>query len=414
MNVFIKTYGCTLNQADSILMKNVLKNKGHKIVKKEEDAETVIINSCTVKKPTEDKILAKLNKLKQDNKRTIIAGCLSQSSPEILKKRYPNFNIIGVENIYDINKCLMKKTNIIKRKKIDKTNKFPIKKNKIIEIIPISSGCLGDCSYCETRFARGKLYSYPQKNIINHMRKGLKKGVKEFWITSQDTGAYGKDNNKNLIDLLKKISNIKEYFKTRIGMMNPKHAITIKKELSELLKKKMFFDFLHLPLQSGNNRILKLMNRDYEKKEFLKLINYFKKKIPKITIATDIIIGFPSETREEFNETINVIKKTRPDVINISRFWKRRHSRASCMKKQLAQKTIKKRIKKTVEVCEKVMQENNKEYVGKRFEALIDSNNKGRLNNYKPVIVENTKIGEKIKVKISDYKNTCLIGRKIL
>jgi len=205
-----------------------------------------------------------------------------------------------------------------------------------ITIIPISEGCLGDCNYCSVKFARGKLKSYKIEDIIKQI-KG-----KKILLTSQDTGCYGLDINTNLVELLKQVVKVKGNFQVRVGMMNPEHVLPILKDLVEVYKDKKIFKFIHIPIQSGSNNVLKEMNRRYTVEDFIKIVKEFRKQIPEIHISTDIIVGYPTETEEDFKKTINLLEKLKLEVINLSRFAPRPKT-AALKLKQLPVEEIKRR-----------------------------------------------------------------------
>ena len=192
-----------------------------------------------------------------------------------------------------------------------------------IEIVPISQGCLSYCSFCKTKHARGNLFSYSEKDIVRHISNAVKNGAKEIWLTSQDSSAYGLDISTNLARLLKRIVSIPRDFKLRVGMANPDYFKLFLDDFIEVLKNEKIFKFVHIPVQSGNNQVLKDMKRNYTVEDYKQIIDKIKKEIPSVTISTDIICGFPTETKEQFNDTLNLVKEIKPDIINIPRFWPR-------------------------------------------------------------------------------------------
>ncbi|MFP4403295.1 MAG: tRNA (N(6)-L-threonylcarbamoyladenosine(37)-C(2))-methylthiotransferase [Candidatus Woesearchaeota archaeon] len=419
--IYIKTFGCSVNLADSESISGILKKNNYNITQNEDEAELIIINTCIVKGPSEVNCLKYIEKIKKLNKKIIVAGCMAQAMPKKLK----GISIIGVEQIKNICEVVEETLNdnivtlIANENFEDRINLPTKKKNKIIEIIPISSGCLGNCSYCIVKKARGELKSYKPEFIINRAKNAINDGAREIWITAQDTGCYGKDINYSLIKLLREIIKITGNYKIRIGMMNPEHVAKFIDELIELLKINKFFKFLHIPLQSANNNVLKNMNRNYNVEDFKKIFLKLKKEIPNITIATDIICGFPKETDEEFLDTINLIKELKPEIVNISRYWKRNYTTSSKMK-QHHSKIIKNRSKKLTNEFLWISFENNKKWKNWEGEILINEYGKnennfiGRNKYYKPVIIDgNYKLGEIIKVKIIKTTDFNLRGIEI-
>ncbi|NIA04015.1 MAG: tRNA (N(6)-L-threonylcarbamoyladenosine(37)-C(2))-methylthiotransferase, partial [Nitrospiraceae bacterium] len=267
---------------------------------------------------------------------------------------------------------------------------------KIIGILPISEGCLGNCSYCKTKYSRGKLLSYPLRDILRQAESYVKRGAKEIWLTSQDTGCYGLDIGFTIVDLLKELANIEGDFRVRIGMMNPNYAFRFRKEIADVINKSnKFFKFLHIPIQSGNDRVLKLMKRQYTTGVALEAVKYLKSNIKNLSFATDVICGFPTETDDEFDDTIKFIRETRPTTLNISRFWPRPGTEAAKMKQFYNQVMIK-RANKIREVFNEIVIEENRKWIGWEGRALFDEYGKSsdgvksiilRNDSYKQIVV---------------------------
>ncbi|MDD4353748.1 MAG: tRNA (N(6)-L-threonylcarbamoyladenosine(37)-C(2))-methylthiotransferase [Candidatus Nanoarchaeia archaeon] len=400
MNFFIKTYGCSHNQADSLVMSNLLKTQGYLEATNENEADIIIVNTCTVKTPTEQKIKRYI----QDNKskKIIIAGCMTATHKELFK----NYSLIGCNNLLDIVKIVKGEMKESLKENNSKIQLLSLSKNEVIEIVPISKGCLGNCTYCATKFARGKLQSYEIKDILIQIKLALKNNKKEFWLTAEDTGCYGLDKGSNLIKLLNEIIKLPGVFKIRLGMINPKYAALYKKELAELLNNEHFFKFIHMPIQSGSDKVLKLMNRYYIKKDFSETINYLREQVKNVTIATDIIIGFPGETKEDFQETYNLIEQTKPEVVNISKYWNRPFTESSKMNEQISSEDKKARAIKLMDLHRKHISQ-LKRKLGKDY-ALVDEEGHARTSNYTR-INSTKKLGEYYKINIT--KNNLEIFR---
>ncbi len=319
---------------------------------------------------------------------------------ELIKKLRPDASLVGVHHIKDILKAVNKHTKLITRKKEVKLCLPKIRKNKIISIVQISEGCKGNCTYCIVKLVKGELHPYPANKILEEIKASIKDGCKEIWLTSQDSAAY-----PNLPKLLNKITKLKGDFKLRLGMSNPNNVLPILDKLIKVYSSDKIFKFLHIPVQSGNNKVLKAMNRYYTVNDFKKIIKEFRKAFPRITISTDIICGFPTETEEQFNDSLKLIKEIKPDVLNISRFWPRPGTKAEKMP-QIPSWITKERSKKLTKLFNKIALENNKKWINWQGKILIDEKGKnntwiGRNLYYKPVIVKgNYKLGQEINVKI--------------
>jgi MiaB-like tRNA modifying enzyme len=404
--LFVKTYGCTLNKKDT---ENVVKEhyftEDFAEIKK---SDYILINTCGVKEQTQTKILNFLKKLKENKipqEKIIIFGCLVDIDKEALVKEMPDAKYFKVSEKEKIEVIINNVGN----------NKKNLKKNT--DTIIISNGCLGNCYYCAVKFARGRLESKPIEKIIKEIEYSVnEENSKEILLTSQDNGCYGFDINENLNTLLKRIIEIKGDFKIRVGMANPQHLKIIIDDLIKIYKNEKIYKFLHIPIQSGSNKVLKEMNRYYTIEDVHTIIDKFKKEIPEISIGTDIIVGYPTETEEDFKETIKVIKKIKPNFINLSRFGMRKNIEAEKYK-DLISRTKKERSREITKIFEKYILEKNKLEIGKEKEIIITEigkNNKfvGKTNNYLSVVIdENAKIGQKLKVKIIDADKYYLKGK---
>ncbi|MDK2948994.1 MAG: threonylcarbamoyladenosine tRNA methylthiotransferase [Patescibacteria group bacterium] len=398
MNFHIKTYGCKLNQSDSEIIRDILLEKHQETSLS--DADFVILNTCGVVEKTERKILKEAEKIK--DKKIIITGCLPMISLEECQK--VSDGIIGPTNLLSINKIV---DGIIKVDiKKTKTDKVKLKKSSS-KIIPIAEGCLGNCTYCATKFARKGLFSFSAKEIIKKVKES---NSSEIYLTSQDLSVYGMDRGESLSLLLKEIVKIDRDFKIKLGMMNPKY---VTEELLNIYESDKIYNFIHLPLQSGDNDLLKKMNRGYKVEDFTNIVKKFRKKFKESIIATDIIIGHPLETEESFNKTLKVIEEVKPEVLHIFKFSKRKGT-ADFNLKDLPDRIKKDRSRIVTELFENYNYEKNKKYIGKKLEVLIVEKRKNnylsRTDSGRAVAVKEGLIGEKAKVKIIDCKWNYLIG----
>ncbi len=406
----LETYGCSANVADSEQLAGLLKQAKFECRPKLEEADIIIFNTCTVKGPTESAFYTRLEEIKNQfpYKIIIIAGCIPQSEPGRLRK----FSLLGTRQIHHIVEVVEEAlhNNIVQ---LLETGEMPplnlpkIRKNPIVEIIPISRGCLSKCTFCKTKQARGNLESYSVPDIVTVARQALQEGVKEIWLTSQDTGCYGFDLGANLVQLLKELIALPGEFKIRIGMGNPVHFKRYYRELFPLLNHPHVFKFLHLPAQSGSNALLKAMRRGNTNEEFLSLVEELRREVPQVTLATDIIVGFPGETEEDHQATISLLRRTTPAVVNISRFWPRPGTPAAAME-QLPLEIVHHRTKIITEIFQSISRMENERWLGWEGEIVINEPGSkpgqwvGRNFAYKPVLVEgNFRLGETLSVKIT-------------
>jgi MiaB-like tRNA modifying enzyme len=345
VKIYIETYGCAANQADENVIRTVLKKE--KFVKNEKEADLVLVLTCGVKGSTENKILARLEELR--GKCVIVGGCL----PKILKlqKTFPEFSLIGPDQIADIAEVIGRVAagETVVELSEKKCNHIVADVKNEVQAIAICSGCLSQCAYCATQLAKGKLKSFTVKEIVASVKTAVENGAKKILLTAQDTGAYGQDIGSDLPELLRAVVEIPGSFEVRIGMMNPKYAFKFAEELIEVYKNLKIIKFVHVPVQAGSNAVLKKMNRNYTVEEFEKLVSKLRKGIPQLVFSTDVICGFPEETEAQFDETVALIKRIKPDVLNISKFYPRPGTAAMKMK-LLHTKVVKERSKKLAEV----------------------------------------------------------------
>jgi len=394
-----------------------------------ENIDVVIINSCTVKNLAESKFFKELRYWCDKGIKVVVAGCIPQAEKSLLEDDLKDISVIGTRQITHVadivRNTLGGMTAHDMSDDYDERLELPkIRKNAVIEIIPVLEGCASNCSYCKTKFARGELKSYPKEKILAQFRSAVDDGCKEFWITSQDNGCYGLDIYRKekyfLSQLLEDMLNIEGDFRIRLGMCNPDHIDRIKYDLVRVLQNPKMFRFLHIPVQSGNDKVLKDMRRSYTIKEFSDMIDFFHVAIPDITISTDIIVGFPGESEEEFRDTLELIKRCRFDVLNISRFWPRKGTDAFGLK-QLPSEVMVDRTKKTKALFDELSMEHNSRFIGKNFHILIDEpgmdgSMHGRTDSYKEVIIKDSsvlKLGDFVDVNIVASTRYQLIGRKM-
>ncbi len=353
IKVYVIVYGCTASKDEGNIIKGLITKEGYTLVGGIKDADTVIIVSCVVKSKTESRIRAKIKEILDHNKKLVIAGCMPEAMTKLCRKIAPNASLINTFNTQKIIEAIKSKDRIEFLGKGRESKLGLPKVQKKEANIQIAQGCVNNCFYCITKFAKGNLVSSPENEIINEINCLVKEGYKKINITSTDNGCYGFDIGTNLTNLLNKLVKIKGDFKVRVGMMNPGHILKFLDELIRVYKNDKIIKFLHVPAESGSDRVLKEMNRNYKIKDFKKIVKKFRKEIPDINIATDIITGYPTETEKDFNQTLKLIKEIRPEVLNISKFCSRRGTGASKLK-QLKSEIVKERSKKLGEEYKKL------------------------------------------------------------
>ncbi|MEM1679951.1 MAG: tRNA (N(6)-L-threonylcarbamoyladenosine(37)-C(2))-methylthiotransferase [Sulfolobales archaeon] len=403
MKVYIETYGCALNKADSSLMKALLLNRGHEVLENLNDADVVVINTCTVRMDSEERILKRLRQLVKilNGRKLVITGCMVSTQPYTLKQITPTASLISPQNITKVVEVIESPNveNLIVG--IRDTSQLLCSIDGRVASIPIAEGCVGDCSYCIVKLARRRLTSYKPELIINSVREAVSKGAVEVELTAQDTAAYGLDlGGMNLPKLVREVvDRVEGNYMIRIGMANPNTLRPILDELIEVLKEPKVFKYLHIPLQSGDDKVLKIMKRWYTSEDFINIVRELRRKISGINIATDIIVGHPGEGDEEFENTLNVINTVQPDKVHIAQYTPRPRTESSKMA-QVSEQIKKKRSTLLTKIVEEIGMKINKEYIGSIAKPLIISKNTkkntvlGRLFNYKLVVINDVEFNE--------------------
>lgn len=424
--VLIETHGCTLNQADSDIIEAMLRENGVEVVRGDyedkgaEGYDAVVVNTCTVKKATEQRIRDKLRGMGHLGRRLIVTGCMASANRDIIEKTVGDASIISTNNITKVYEALRgsmdgKRVVYGMKGRPDKAA-YVQPSNSVIARIPISEGCLSSCNFCETKFARGPLNSFSEELILKAVEMNVRNGAGEIELASQDTGAYGADRRTDIAELVSRISEVDGEFRVRIGMLNPEHLHRYFDRLLEVYKNEKVYKFIHLPVQSGSNKVLSEMARNYTVGEFEGYVTELRDKIPGISIETDIIVGYPTETDQDFEETFAMMEGIRPTITNISKFGVRPHAHASRLA-QLSGNRINERSRRLARMVKAMQHEEFSKLRGRVVRVLLTERNErslaGRDSYYHAVAVKDcgTVLGKNVDVEISGNSYACLIGR---
>jgi len=396
MRVYIETYGCALNHHDTLTMIYHLARAGHSITVEPGEAEAIIVNTCAVRLETEKKIVKRLDELTRmyPGKKLVIAGCLASARPYLLARRYKNSVLISPQNVHRVNTALEKGGHLLGGDK-DRSMLPVIRENMYVSTLAVSEGCLSDCSFCITKLARRKVSSVPPRTIVKTVEQLVSKGVKEIRLTAQDLGVYGVDlpGKPNLPQLVSTIlEKIEGDYMIRLGMASPERVAMFLDELLEVYRDPRIYKFFHLPVQSGDDNVLRLMKRKYTVDEYRALIREIRGKIPEAFIATDIIVGHPGEDEEAFQNTLSLVRELRFERVHIARYSFRPRTLAGAMK-QVPEPVKKARSTMLNELVKRIGEERNSRFVGRviRVRPLENSFRKGwvtaRMDDYTPVVL---------------------------
>jgi len=423
MRVFVKSFGCSANLADGEVLAGCLATAGYELVNSASSTDMIVYNTCAVKGPTENRMIETLKRV-PPGKKLVVAGCLPLINFERLSREVQFDAAVGpaagdaiievAERVSGGEKVLALKEAARNKPGLDLPR---VQLSPVISIVPVNYGCLGSCAYCCVVFARGHLRSYTVHEIVDRVRKDLDRGLREFWITSQDVACYGKDQGTSLAELLDALSAIDGGFKIRVGMMTPNVALTILEDLVKAYQSEHVFKFIHLPVQSGDDQTLKRMRRFYSVDDFKGIVDVFRARFPEITLSTDVICGFPGESEEAFEKSLELVKEVKPDVVNVSKFFARPRTLAVAMVNEFVPLTeIKRRSRLMAELAREVALERNRRSVGWTGEILVDEAGKirgswvGRNFAYKPIVVKSADnlLGKSLRVEVTGAFQTHL------
>ena len=416
--IFVEAYGCSASFADSEMISGLIVNGGHTLATSPSESDLNLIVTCSVKDTTANKMMYRIKSLK--TKPLIVAGCLAKAEQSNVEKFTENASLLGPNSLGKtldvINSTLMGKKQIaLEDSDLSKVGLPKVRLNSAVGIVEIASGCMSECTFCQTKLAKGDLSSYRLGDIVRQVQTEIKEGCKEVWLTSTDNGCYGFDIGTDLPTLVNAVSEIPKDFMIRIGMMNPMYMSRIKQNLIESYDNEKVFKFLHIPVQSGSDKVLNDMKRGHTSETFREIVKKTKERFENFTISTDIIVGFPSETEEDFQKTITLLDETKPDVVNLSKYSARPGTDAAELK-QIDAAEIKRRSKVIFDQINKISLKSNEKWIGWKGKVLFDENTeegiKGRNYAYKPISIdEKVNIGQSHIVEITKATRKRLIGK---
>ena len=413
-----EAYGCSASFSDSEMISGLIVNGGHTLAENSQDSDLNLIVTCSVKDSTATKMV---HRIKESNsKPLVVAGCLPKAEQKTVEKFAENASLLGPNSIgktLEVIKSTLNGTKIValQDSDISKVGLPKIRLNNAIGIVEIASGCMSECTFCQTKLAKGELQSYRIGDIVRQINTELSDGCQEIWLTSTDNGCYGFDIDSDLPELVNAVSDIPEKFFIRIGMMNPMYMPRIRNNLLKTFESNKVFKFLHVPVQCGSDKVLNDMKRGHTAQTFRDVVEKFRAKFEKFTISTDVIVGFPTETEEDFEKTLDLLQETKPDIVNLSRYSQRPGTDAAEMK-QIDVLQVKKRSKIAYQLISKISEENNQKWIGWEGQVMFDEEYenqvRGRNFAYKPIFVnQKPKIGQISTVKITDATTHSLIGK---
>ncbi|TET07154.1 MAG: tRNA (N(6)-L-threonylcarbamoyladenosine(37)-C(2))-methylthiotransferase [Candidatus Thorarchaeota archaeon] len=420
---YLETYGCSLNTADSDIIVGRLQELKIERVQEIEDADLIILNSCGVKEPTEDRIIHRLEELAREKNPVVVTGCLPRISLARVERAIPEYAaILGPQSIESLASVILRVLEgergiqHLDSDEVSKLKWFAGPPESVICTVPICEGCLGNCTYCAVKFARGQVKSYSIEDINLIIERCVHLGYQEIRLTSQDAAVYGSDTGETLASLLHDVGQIEGTHKFRLGMFNPNLVLDSIDGILQAMDNPRFFKFFHIPLQTGSDNVLSAMKRRYTVAEWEGVVRKIRDRFRDATIATDVIVGFPNESDSDFEQTLEVINRIRPSVVNISKYGDRPGTLASKSKDKVDTHTKKQRSRTLTSLVNEILTESNESWVGWSGSVILTEKGStgglvGRNESYKTVIVhDDLSLGTTVDVEITSAKRTHLNG----
>lgn len=422
--VYIETYGCALAEFDSALMAEVLKARGHSIVSRPEEAEVIVVNTCAVRLDTEQRIAKRLAELRRryPRARLVVAGCLAKARPGLVARVAPEASLVSPQNAASVWRAVESPGRVVLLEGARPTGFMPrIPVRDGVATIMIQEGCLSNCSFCITKIARREVKSYPPRLIVEAVRDAVERGAVEVRLTGQDVGVYGVDlpGRPRLPDLLATLlEKVPGEYRVRVGMMNPQHLLEWVDDYLDLFRDERLYRFFHIPVQSGDDEMLRIMRRGYTVEEFKGLVRRIRARVEDPMIATDIIVGHPGETEESFRKTLKLVEELRFERVHIAQYTIRPRTLAAGLP-QVPDPVKKRRSTILSRLVERIGLERYSRYVGSRVKALVagspyrEGSLVARLQNYIPVVIPagEARVGEWVEVEVAGATFFDLRGR---
>lgn len=422
--VWLEAYGCSASMADSEMIAGLLKGAGYEIAQSRKECSLNLIVTCSVKDTTAHKMVHRIKQLSKTGKPLVIAGCLPKADRGLIESLNAGASLMGPQSLdrsADVVASALSGNRLValSDSKTEKVNLPRVRINPAVSIMEIASGCLSECTFCQTKMAKGDLHSYRPEDIVRQVRQDVAEGCKEIWLTSTDSGCYGRDMDSDLAELLQACCEVEGDFKMRVGMLNPQYMPgMISRMVDVYAKNDKLFRFVHMPVQSGSEQILRRMKRGHTARVFADAVRAFRERMPDFTVSTDIIVGFPGETEHDFEQTLDLLSEAEPDVVNISRYSARPGTEAARSKGRIRSDVAKDRSRRATALARRIAKKRNSEWQGWEGEIIVDEIGKvvqGRNRSYKPVVLEGAaELGTKIRVRVHDFSSFSLKARAIL
>ncbi len=429
--LYLINYGCQMNVSDAERMKGQLRTIGYEETDKAEDADLIIINTCCVRESAEDRVYGKIGEikhLKRLNPELIfgITGCMAQKEGERLIERAPHIDfVLGTNKVHEllstVERILAKREHVVDvlLKEAGLPEDVPVARGSGVSAwVPIMYGCNNFCTYCIVPYVRGREHSRLPEDVVAEVEEAVEQGYSEVTLLGQNVNSYGKDHKRaDFAELLRRVDKVPGIRRVRFMTSHPKD---LSDEVIRAIRDgEHLCEHIHLPVQYGSNRILKAMNRVYTVESYRALVGRIREAIPEVSLTTDLIVGFPGETDEDFLETLDFLKEIRFDAAYTFIYSKRSGTPAAAMENQVDDELKKARLQRLMDVQNVISLEINESLEGKCLEVLVEGSSKtdesvymGRTRTNKPVLFShsNEQPGDFVKVRITQPQTWVLKG----
>ena len=424
MRYFVDAYGCTMNIGEGREIGERLREAGHTQAGSADEAEAVVLVTCDVIEHTERHMKRLIDEYRSAGKKLIVAGCMA--AVEEKKLRIDGHEVLLFDEYQKVAERLPKPEPLSPSGDLSSLGGCspapPPRLQSNEFILPINQGCLGKCTYCITLHARGRLQSFDPEALVEKAAGAIQRGHKEIYLTSQDTAVFGWDIQRDLPWLVERVASIPGDFRIRIGMMNPGFAFRIKERILRMYESPKVYKFLHVPVQSGSPRVLQAMKRDHGVEEYESMVRSFRERYEESSedgdtmVSTDVIVGFPGESEEDFEMTQDLVRRTRPDTVNVTRFSARFGTPAARMAERPHGRVAKARSRRATELRFEVARRRHERLVGREVDALVSEAGKEghvcRTDSFRPVVVRENgvRIGQRLRLRLDRAEPIYCVG----
>jgi threonylcarbamoyladenosine tRNA methylthiotransferase CDKAL1 len=421
LRVYVETYGCSQNQGEGAGIARDLSSRGHELTRAPEGADVGVLVTCGVIGPTEARMVRRWQALTDRIPRVVVTGCLVPLRTELLRgPARDQTTFVPIREQHHL-PALLDSWSV--EASVPRSPLTPVPDSalrSVSEEVVIAQGCTSGCTYCFSRLARGRLTSVPIPEVVGRVQDAIARGIREVRLTGLDTAAWGEDlgGPERLPELLRSVGEVPGEFRVRVGMMSPQSLDPRQDDYFEALARGPAYHFLHLPLQSGSDRILDAMRRGYDTRLFRQQVDAARRRLPDLHLATDVIVGFPGESDEDFRATGELLEAVEPETVNVTRFSARPGTPAARMT-PLPPRVAKRRSRELAALRLRISRSRLERWIGTRTRGRVlehgpAGSSVARLDNYLPVVLDRQPpLGTEVDLRVDGARSTYLLGSPV-